>query len=95
MLHRGPARRTLAATAFWILGAPSALLPLNFDAPRAYSFGMYYTGSASVVADFNGDGQLDIAATVSYLDPYCPYGCSPVPYLEVFLGLGNGNFSPP
>ena len=43
--------------------------------------------SAIVVADFNGDGNLDIAAT--------EYGFGGPGTLQVFLGKGDGNFQTP
>jgi len=71
----GWAWRALAFCATVAAGiCPPSAGVLSFDAPSVYLGG----GSGVVVADFNGDGKLDLAATG--------------PALEVFLGKGDGSF---
>jgi hypothetical protein len=59
----------------------------TYPAPNAYFFAQ--SGSnALYVADFNGDGKLDLAA----LAPYCT---SNVPCVTVYFGNGDGTFQTP
>ena len=57
----------------------------TYPAPNAYD----QTGSNTLyVADFNGDGKLDLAAVA----PYCT---SNLPCVTIFLGIGDGSFQTP
>jgi hypothetical protein len=59
----------------------------TYPAPTAYFFAQ--SGSnALYVADFNGDGKLDLAA----LAPYCT---SNLPCVTVYIGNGDGTFQTP
>ncbi len=58
----------------------------TYTAPNAYA----YPGSNSLyVADFNGDGKLDLAALSPYCGPSSAYSC-----VYVYLGNGDGTFKP-
>jgi len=59
--------------------------PTNFRSDNAY--GTF----ATTIADFNLDGKVDIAA-VNY---GTRTGFSPVAFVAIYLGNGNGTFSPP
>jgi len=48
-----------------------------------------------VLADVNGDGNLDIITSAAFLDVGAEYGDQPGNLLSVFLGDGHGNFSNP
>jgi len=61
-----------------VLGGPIA----SFDSPRYFSNGS--TTVRTATADFNNDGNLDVAATAHDAS-----------YVGVFLGDGTGNFSGP
>jgi len=72
----------LCATAS-IAAAQSAAV-ISFNSPRVYSAGY----RATVVADFNGDGKLDLVAVGSLTG--LPSGT-----VSVLLGYGDGAFQPP
>jgi hypothetical protein len=59
----------------------------TFQTPQTYSLtaGPGYTNDAPILADFNGDGHLDIAA---------PFGCCTVGVtgIDILFGNGGGSF---
>jgi hypothetical protein len=59
----------------------------TFQTPTALSAGGFYAESL-VVADFNGDGKLDIALVTNCTNSSCSAGGS----VSIFLGIGNGTF---
>jgi hypothetical protein len=60
----------------------------TFQTPTALPSGGFYAESL-VVADFNGDGNLDIALVNNCTDVGCSAGGS----ISIYLGNGNGTFS--
>jgi hypothetical protein len=59
----------------------------TFQAPTALPSGGFYAESL-VIADFNNDGNLDIALVNNCSDSACSDGGS----VSIFLGTGNGSF---
>src|SRR5437588_11787669 len=66
--------------------ATNYALPVSPDGTR-------YSASTAAVADFNGDGNLDLAVMGVY--PAEDAGGGPAGPVCVFLGAGSGTFGPP
>ncbi|HEY4037468.1 MAG TPA: VCBS repeat-containing protein [Burkholderiaceae bacterium] len=83
--------RTGGFTRSALLGVGCLLVASCYDNDNHYNFTPFYVDSGVVVADFDGDGTLDVAVAQSYIGGPAPHAG----YVTVYLQTSPGTFAAP
>src|SRR5215470_8662819 len=73
-----------------LLGAGCLVVSSCYD-NNDYTFTPFYRDAGVVVADFDGDGTLDVAVAQSYIGGPPPHAG----YVTIYLQTSPGTFAPP